>query len=61
MKIFDWKASEDVVELRMFHCRSCDKYNSKLNLCNECGCLLTLKTTIKQVECPLGKWKKIDE
>ena len=31
------------------------------NWCKECGCNLHAKTWAKAFECPLGKWKKIDE
>lgn len=60
MNILDWKASEDVIKLRLMHCNECEQFNSTLNICNKCFCVMTLKTTIKQSECPLGKWKSIE-
>lgn len=42
-------------EQRMTVCYTCDRRNS-LNFCNECGCLLSVKTRMPWVKCPLGKW-----
>jgi len=37
-------------------CKECDRYNSKLKFCNECGCFLPPKVLIKESFCPLLKW-----
>lgn len=37
-------------------CISCDKFNSLLKTCKECGCFMPAKTTIANTGCPLQKW-----
>lgn len=44
---------------RLSICEKCDKRN-KLNMCTECGCFVIAKTKLKNAECPLNKWGKID-
>ena len=44
---------------RLGICEKCDKRN-KLNMCAECGCFIITKTKLKNAECPLNKWVKID-
>ena len=44
---------------RLSICEKCDKRN-KLNMCTECGCFIITKTKLKNAECPLNKWVKID-
>lgn len=34
----------------------CDRYNPNRGSCEECGCLLGMKTLIASESCPLGKW-----
>ena len=43
---------------RMEICRKCPKLGSLLgkDQCNECGCILNLKVTLKDAECPLKHW-----
>lgn len=47
-------ASQEVQQHRMDTCRACDSFNGFT--CNECGCIMELKTRMNAVECPLGKW-----
>ena len=50
---------EDVVNRakdRMEICEQCDRYNSKLKLCKECGCFMPAKTMLTGSPCPLEKW-----
>ncbi len=48
------RTSKEEKQARMDICNSCDKRQD--NICKVCGCFLTLKTTWKSSECPLGKW-----
>lgn len=41
---------------RMAICRLCDKLRKDLPFCEECGCFMPLKTSLKNTVCPLGKW-----
>ena len=45
-----------LAENRMEICFECERYNSKLKYCKECGCFMPAKTIFKDVKCPLGKW-----
>jgi hypothetical protein len=29
-----------------------------MGVCRKCGCFVALKTAIKSVSCPIGKWKE---
>lgn len=48
-------------ELRLSICKECDKYNSLLVQCMECGCFLKAKTLWPYTDCPLGKWGSYEE
>ncbi len=49
-------ASDEVVAKRIIICKSCPELNTKLNMCQKCGCFITTKTKIDSASCPLGKW-----
>jgi len=39
-------------------CKSCEFLeNTK---CSKCGCFMEVKTQLAAVECPIGKWKKVN-
>ena len=40
-------------------CQKC-RFN-KLDICKKCGCVLKAKTKAEDAECPIGKWKTIEE
>jgi Fe2+ or Zn2+ uptake regulation protein len=35
-------------------CRECEHY--KMFVCTQCGCIMPIKTRIKQAACPINKW-----
>lgn len=39
---------------RISTCRGCACYN--YGACMECGCIVLVKTKLKDEKCPLGKW-----
>jgi hypothetical protein len=39
---------------RMLICTQCEHFNNYV--CNECGCMLMLKTRMATESCPIGKW-----
>ena len=45
--------------IRMDICKECDRYNSKVKSCKECGCFMPAKVLLKKSFCPLLKWKPI--
>lgn len=60
MNILDWKASEDVINSRLSHCNACEHLNYTLGVCKQCLCVVAMKTALRQAECPIGKWKKVE-
>ena len=40
-------------------CQKCE-FN-KFSICQKCGCVLKAKTKAEDAECPVGKWKTIEE
>jgi hypothetical protein len=50
------KAETAVSELRMSVCTDCDRFISLTKQCKECGCVMPLKTKLKNATCPLNKW-----
>jgi hypothetical protein len=48
-------ANKELQNSRLETCRQCDKFINDTT-CDECGCYMILKVTIKQLTCPLGKW-----
>ena len=45
---------------RMDICNDCDRLMKPVKICKECHCFMPAKVLIPIVECPLGKWGKID-
>lgn len=39
---------------RFTHCISCEFFN--LGICSKCGCIMLVKVTMPDAECPEGKW-----
>jgi hypothetical protein len=58
---------KELAEARWNICVQCDEFREKRDItgepfCNNCGCPLKKKIFTKEYnECPLGKWKQIDE
>lgn len=47
---------KEVAKERLAICMDCDKYNHTTTQCNECGCIMLLKTILASSSCPLKKW-----
>ena len=45
---------------RMDICNACDRLMQPVKICKECHCFMPAKVLIPIIECPLGKWGKID-
>jgi hypothetical protein len=43
-------------EQRMEICKACDQFQSLLQRCAVCGCLMPLKVLFDNSVCPKGKW-----
>jgi bacterioferritin-associated ferredoxin len=50
---------KDIREARYSICKSCDKIKKSTTVCTECGCLMALKTWLKDAYCPIGKWDAV--
>ena len=49
------RADSQVRSDRMLACRDCEHFQFGV-VCGDCGCVMTLKTWLKDATCPLGKW-----
>ena len=48
------KADPQIIQSRRIICNKCDKKIG--SSCDICGCLIFLKTKLRDEECPLLKW-----
>jgi hypothetical protein len=51
-------APEELQKERLDICSNCEFYKESfgINVCDVCGCYMSMKVKIKQLECPKGKW-----
>lgn len=58
----DQSVPEEVKMTRMAICEGCENFIQTTKQCSPlnggCGCFLTLKTSLRQEECPKQKWLK---
>lgn len=47
---------ESITEHRMQICTNCSEFISLTKQCKQCGCVMILKTKLKDAQCPLKKW-----
>lgn len=52
--------TDDIRGGRYKVCLGCEKLFKPTRTCKECGCFMSLKTWLKNAECPLGKWGTVD-
>ena len=50
------RSDAELIEDRLAICNQCEWLRKTSQRCRKCGCFMTLKTTLKQAKCPLGKW-----
>jgi hypothetical protein len=50
------RTSEEEARFRYNACLECDRLITSTKQCKECGCIMPLKTKIKNATCPIGKW-----
>jgi hypothetical protein len=50
------RSDKDLVEERLAICNACEWLRPKTQRCRKCGCFMSLKTTLIQAKCPMGKW-----
>lgn len=47
-------ADRETSKQRILTCHGCPRYS--YGACMECGCIVLVKTKLKDEKCPLGKW-----
>jgi hypothetical protein len=47
---------QEVSDYRLALCDVCEKF--KDGKCEECGCIMRIKTKFSEMECPVGRWGK---
>lgn len=47
---------KEVSSLRLSICVECPELIKSVKQCNQCGCFMPTKVTLKDSACPLGKW-----
>ena len=52
--------TEEIRNARYDTCLGCERFFKPTKTCRECGCFMTMKTWLKEAECPIGKWGKSD-
>jgi hypothetical protein len=62
MPILDtiWTRRRKIADERMAICKTCEHLEN-LRRCNKCGCFMDAKTVFMDAECPLDKWRPIEE
>lgn len=55
------RSEEELVEYRMSICTSCIEFIDLTKQCKKCGCIMPLKTKLKNASCPIGKWSVVEE
>jgi hypothetical protein len=50
------RSSEEESQKRLSICQECPRFVKATTQCLECGCIMKLKTKLKQASCPIGKW-----
>tara|TARA_B100000029_G_scaffold487250_1_gene542607 strand:+ start:2369 stop:2578 length:210 start_codon:yes stop_codon:yes gene_type:complete len=51
---YQW--DEKLSEERMEICNSCEFFFTPTGNCKKCGCFMKIKTKMKGLTCPIGKW-----
>jgi hypothetical protein len=50
------RSEQELADYRMSICRTCEHFLQRSQRCSQCGCFMSLKTTLKQARCPVRKW-----
>lgn len=55
------KVDKEVAEKRLDICLACPELVSVTKQCKKCGCIMPLKVKLKDAECPIAKWGRVNE
>lgn len=50
------RSDQEQIEQRLETCRGCASFKPHTQRCGKCGCFMSLKATLLQAKCPIGKW-----
>jgi len=50
------RVTENVAEQRYSICLGCPELLKLTKQCKKCGCFMSVKTRLKNANCPIGKW-----
>ena len=49
--------SQEIYDLRMEECKSCENFIKTTSQCKKCGCFMKIKSAMGHAFCPIDKWK----
>lgn len=49
-------ASVELQNNRKNICSLCENYNSTVDSCSECSCMIARRVVYLNIDCPIGKW-----
>ena len=55
------RAAQEIKDLRLEICRSCEFFVSLTQQCVKCGCIMPAKTMLAEASCPIHKWEAVDD
>lgn len=55
-----WTERKKIADERFSICQACEHLDPNCNRCRKCGCFMKLKSMYMGAECPIGKWKSVD-
>ena len=51
----DW-VNDEIKDSRYSICQQCPEFIHLTTQCKQCGCVMKIKSGIKNATCPIGKW-----
>ena len=61
LNMHNYLKDENVSSERMSICEQCEFLIKITKQCRKCGCMMSLKTKLKDASCPIGKWDAVNE
>lgn len=50
------RALDEIKQKRLEICKKCEHFIKLTHQCSKCGCLMDLKTKLRNASCPIDKW-----
>lgn len=48
--------TQEEADRRLSICQKCPEFFHPIKQCKKCGCLMKMKTKLKEATCPINKW-----